>query len=51
MTICPYCKCKDLWYISASTNEKVFQCVECGKYFKEKVLTPNIQKPVHSNSR
>lgn len=41
MTACPYCKCKDLWYISTSENEMVYQCIECSKYFKVKVLVQN----------
>ena len=41
MTTCPYCKCKDQWYISMSEKEKVYQCMECSKYFKVKVLVPN----------
>ena len=34
---CPYCMGKEICYIQASGEEKVYQCSECSRYFKVQV--------------
>jgi hypothetical protein len=38
VVVCPSCKCKDSWYIQSMGDEKVYQCVECNRYFKVQII-------------
>ena len=35
--VCPFCKCKESWFIQTTEAEKAFQCAECSRYFKVRV--------------
>lgn len=36
--ICPSCNCKESWYIQSMGEEKVYQCMECNRYFKVQIM-------------
>lgn len=47
--ICPYCKCKDQWYMHANGNEEVYQCTDCLRYFKVAAAKGKIGNPAMNN--